>query len=60
MMYQLVPVPGAFVYIRSLGVKWCEQVQFQNPGVFLTGVNCSEFSANNEYFSVINLDLWSC
>ena len=21
--YQLVPVPGVFVYIRSPGVKWC-------------------------------------
>ena len=25
-----------------------------------TGVNCWGFSGNNEYFSVINLDLWSC
>ena len=25
-----------------------------------TGVNCCEFNDNNEYFSVINLDLWSC
>ena len=25
-----------------------------------TGVNCCEFNGNNEYFSVINLDLWSC
>ena len=25
----------------------------------LTGVNCWGFSSNNEYFSVINLDLWS-
>ena len=25
-----------------------------------TGVNCWEFSGNKEYFSVINLDLWSC
>ena len=25
-----------------------------------TGVNCWGFSSNNEYFSVINLDLWSC
>ena len=25
-----------------------------------TGVNCKGFNGNNEYFSVINLDLWSC
>ena len=25
-----------------------------------TGVNCWGFSGNNEYLSVINLDLWSC
>ena len=25
-----------------------------------TGVNCWGFSGNKEYFSVINLDLWSC
>ena len=25
-----------------------------------TGVNCHEFNGNNKYFSVINLDLWSC
>ena len=25
-----------------------------------TGVNCWGFIGNNEYFSVINLDLWSC
>ena len=25
-----------------------------------TGVNCWGFSGYNEYFSVINLDLWSC
>ena len=25
-----------------------------------TGVHCWGFNANNEYFSVINLDLWSC
>ena len=25
-----------------------------------TGVNCCEFSANKKYFSVVNLDLWSC
>ena len=24
------------------------------------GVNCCEFIGNNEYFSVISLDLWSC
>ena len=26
----------------------------------ISGVNSWGFSGNNEYFSVINLDLWSC
>ena len=37
---------GCFSDIRCIAVQ--------------AGVNCWEFSGNNEYFSVIDLDLWSC
>ena len=33
--YQLVLMPGKFVYIQSPGVKWCLQAVSQNQGVSL-------------------------
>ena len=58
---------GVCVYLIS-GVQMVLTGSISKSGCFSkifciavwTGVNCWGFSGNKEYFSVINLDLWSC
>ena len=49
---------GQMVLTGSISKSWCfSDILFI---AVCTGVNYCGFNGNNEYFSVINLDLWSC